>query len=80
MEYTLRPGQEHPPRPKNWLPESILVTIFCCLPFGIVGIVFASHLNAKYDAGDYAGAMIASPGGQMGKNRLFRGYCCGPSM
>jgi heme/copper-type cytochrome/quinol oxidase subunit 2 len=48
------------PRPKNWLVESILVTIFCCLPFGIAGIVFASSINSKYDAGDYAGALSAS--------------------
>ncbi|MHB1147951.1 MAG: CD225/dispanin family protein [Lutibacter sp.] len=43
-------------QPKNYLIESILVTIFCCLPFGIVGIVFAAQVNAKYDAGDYEGA------------------------
>jgi len=48
------------PRPKNWLVESILVTIFCCLPFGIVGIIFSSQVNSKYDAGDVAGALKAS--------------------
>ena len=48
------------PRPKNWLVESILTTIFCCLPFGIAGIVFASQVNSKYQAGDYAGALQAS--------------------
>ncbi|QEC67111.1 CD225/dispanin family protein [Panacibacter ginsenosidivorans] len=46
--------------PKNWLVESILVTIFCCLPFGIAGIVFASQVNSKFAAGDYAGAEQAS--------------------
>jgi hypothetical protein len=60
MEPTLQTPQEQPGRPKNWLLESILVTIFCCLPFGIVGIIFASQVNAKYDAGDYAGALRAS--------------------
>ena len=49
-----------PPRPKNWLVESILVTIFCCLPFGIVGIVYSSSVNSKYDSGDYAGAQLQS--------------------
>lgn len=49
---------QHPP--KNYLIESILVTIFCCLPFGIVGIVFASQVNAKFDVGDYEGAVKAS--------------------
>ncbi|HAL81822.1 MAG TPA: hypothetical protein DCO83_05955 [Mucilaginibacter sp.] len=53
-------GQMPPPRPKNWLVESILVTIFCCLPFGIVGIVNSASVNSKYDAGDYAGALYTS--------------------
>lgn len=48
------------PPPKNWLVESILVTLFCCLPFGIVGIINASSVNTKYAAGDYAGAAQAS--------------------
>ena len=47
-------------QPKNYLIESILVTIFCCLPFGIVGIVFAAQVNAKFEAGDYEGALKAS--------------------
>ncbi len=46
--------------PKNWLVESILVTIFCCQPFGIVGIVFALMVNRNFAAGDYAGALQAS--------------------
>lgn len=46
--------------PKNWLVESILATIFCCLPFGIAGIVFASQVSSKWAVGDYAGALQAS--------------------
>ncbi len=49
-----------PAKPKNWLVESILVTIFCCLPFGVAGIVFAAQVNSKYDAGDFIGAEKAS--------------------
>ncbi|MBC6992417.1 MULTISPECIES: CD225/dispanin family protein [Hymenobacter] len=48
------------PPPKNWLVESILVTIFCCLPFGIAGIVNAANVNSRYSLGDYAGAVRAS--------------------
>lgn len=48
------------PKPKNWLVESILATLFCCLPFGIAGIVFAVQVNSKYQSGDYAGALQAS--------------------
>ncbi len=42
--------------PKSWLLESILATLFCCLPFGIVGIVNASKVEARFYAGDLAGA------------------------
>jgi hypothetical protein len=44
------------PPPKNWLVESILVTLMCCLPFGIAGIVFASRVEGKHYAGDIEGA------------------------
>ncbi len=47
-------------QPKNYLVESILVTIFCCMPFGIAGIVFASQVNSKFSIGDYEGALRAS--------------------
>jgi len=62
MDYTTQQQQPivPPPRPKNWLVESILATIFCCLPFGVAGIVFAAQVNSKYDAGDYEGALKAS--------------------
>jgi len=35
---------------------AILTTIFCCLPFGIVSIVYAAQVNGKWAAGDVAGA------------------------
>jgi hypothetical protein len=46
--------------PKNWLTESILVTLFCCLPFGIAGIVNASKVESLFNSGDINGANIAS--------------------
>jgi hypothetical protein len=46
--------------PKTWLVESILVTIFCCLPFGIAGIVNASKIESRFYAGDIEGANRAS--------------------
>jgi len=56
-----RPQQNLPPTsPKNWLVEAILVTIFCCLPFGIVGIVNAAQVNSRTAVGDYEGALRAS--------------------
>lgn len=44
----------------NYLVQAILVTVFCCLPFGIVAIVFAAQVNGKFQAGDLEGAMDSS--------------------
>ena len=44
----------------TYLAHAILVTLFCCLPFGIPAIVFAAQTAAKWDAGDVRGARAAS--------------------
>jgi len=46
--------------PKNWLVESILVTLFCCLPFGIAGIINASKVESRFYSGDIEGAERAA--------------------
>ncbi|TMR07471.1 CD225/dispanin family protein [Actinomadura soli] len=46
--------------PPNYLVWSILATILCCIPVGIVSIVFSSQVNSKWAAGDQAGAYKAS--------------------
>lgn len=46
--------------PKNWLVESILVTLFCCLPLGIAGIINASKVEGLFLAGDIVGANKAA--------------------
>lgn len=46
--------------PKNWMIESILATIFCCLPFGIVAIVNANSVNLHIKNGDLNKANKAS--------------------
>ena len=46
--------------PKKWMVESIMVTIFCCLPFGIVGIVNAAKVSSLFAAGNVAAAEEAS--------------------
>lgn len=53
-------NQNQPPRPSNHLALAIITTILCCLPAGIVSIVYASQINSKYNAGDYEGAERAS--------------------
>jgi len=49
----------------NYLIQAVLVTIFCCLPFGIPAIVYAAQVNGKIQAGDYAGASDASAKAKM---------------
>ena len=44
----------------NYLVQAILVTLFCCLPFGIVAIVYAAQVNGRVQAGDTQGAISAS--------------------
>ncbi|GAB2664478.1 hypothetical protein GCM10027193_18250 [Arenimonas aestuarii] len=39
---------------------AILVTLFCCLPGGIVAIVYAAQVDGKAAAGDYVGAQQSS--------------------
>ncbi len=38
---------------------SILATLFCCLPFGVVAIVFSCQRNSAIANGDYVAARIA---------------------
>jgi hypothetical protein len=44
----------------NYLVQAILVTLCCCLPFGIVSIVYAAQVNSKVQGGDIQGAIDAS--------------------
>ena len=46
--------------PQSGLVESILVTLLCCLPFGIVGIVNAANVNSQWSAGRYEEAEKSS--------------------
>jgi hypothetical protein len=49
----------------NYLWQSIVVTLCCCLPLGIVGIIFAAQVNSKLAQGDIAGARDASQKAKM---------------
>lgn len=49
-----------PANVSNYLIPAILSTLFCCLPAGIVSIIYASKVNGLVAAGDIQGAMNAS--------------------
>jgi len=52
-----QPGVEKIP---NYLVWAILCTVCCCLPGGIVSIVYATKVDSLAAAGDIAGARDAS--------------------
>ncbi|MBO4370685.1 MAG: CD225/dispanin family protein [Paludibacteraceae bacterium] len=49
-----------PRRPDNYLVWAILSTVCCCVPFGIVSIVFSSKVDRLYDDGEYEEAQMTA--------------------
>lgn len=45
---------------QDYLAFAILTTLFCCLPFGIIAIVYAAKVGPLKSAGDLAGALAMS--------------------
>ncbi len=56
MAYPGGPGYGELPHIPNYLVQAILVTICCCLPAGIVAIVYAAQVNGRVASGDFADA------------------------
>lgn len=46
--------------PPTYLAWAIISTLCCCLPTGVVAIIYASKVSPLWMRGDYAGAMAAS--------------------
>src|SRR5262249_18077502 len=59
---------------QNYLIPSILVTLCCCVPAGIVAIVYAAQVNSKFAAGDVAGAQESA---RLAKIWCWVGFGCG---
>lgn len=49
----------------NYLVWAILSTLCCCLPAGIVAIVYAAQVDGKVASGDFHGALEASNNAKM---------------
>ena len=52
--------ENRPERPNSYLALAIISTILCCLPTGIVSIVYATKVNSAYEDGNYEAANSAS--------------------
>lgn len=47
-------------KPPTYLWQSIACTLLCCLPFGVVGIVYAAKVDGLAASGNMVGAVEAS--------------------
>ena len=56
-------GQQGPP--PSYLAWAIISTLCCCIPFGVVAIVYASKVNSLWARGDMYGAQKASERAQL---------------
>ena len=63
-EWTPPPVSGTPDNVPNYLIPAIISAI-CCLPLGIVAIIFAAQVNGKVATGDMAGAFNASKKAKM---------------
>lgn len=74
QDYEYNNYSNRPPKPNNWLVWAILTTLCCCLPFGIVGIVYATQVDSHYRAGRYMEAVSAA---KNAKTWTLIGIACG---
>ena len=67
-------GQTVVIKPKDYLVESILVTLFCCMVFGILGIVYSVQANSAFSSGNITAANEFSA---KAKQWVTYGFWCG---
>lgn len=64
QEWTPPPAAGDSASVPNYLIPAI-ISLFCCTPLGIVGVIFAAQVNNKVKAGDMQGALDSSKKAKM---------------
>ena len=66
--------QPVPVKIKSHMADAIIVTVCCCIPFGIVGIIYASKVSSLLAIGNIAAAQDAAKKAAMWS---WIGFGCG---
>ena len=65
VQHNNKAQDDMPAMPSTYLVWSVIMTVLCCLPAGIVAIIFSTQVSSKYYAGDIEGAKKASDRAQI---------------
>jgi hypothetical protein len=63
--------------PKTWIVESILISLFCFPPFGIIALIYASKVEYLYYLGEFE---LANRASNIAKKWSKIGFICGISL
>lgn len=63
-----------PRKPQDYMTLSIIVTLLCCLPFGIVAVVKASKVDSLWYTGQYDAAFATA---EQARKWCIIGLCFG---
>ncbi len=70
-------NQDFTPAPNNHLVKAILTMLFCCLPFGIVSLVYAAKVDSLWSMGQREAAVkAADDANEWGNIALICGTVC----